>query len=96
MKQQNGNSSRWNVSKFNDLKLFGREFLHGEHHCRLDQRLNISKDVNLLFFSRSLSFQVIRPDFHAPHKKRKQATLLEFQYKRIGKTLLQARKLAFL
>ena len=43
-------------------------------------RLNISKDVKLLFFSRFLCFLMIR-HFHAPRcprKKQKRATLLEF------------------
>ena len=65
---------------------------------RVCQKLNISKDVKPLFFARSLGFPMIR-HFHAPRcprKKQKQATLIEFQYKSIGKTLLQARKLAFL
>ena len=61
------------------------------------QRLNISEDVKLLFLAKPLGFPVIR-HFHAPRcprKKQKQATL-EFQYKTIGKTLLEARKLTFL
>ena len=75
------------------------KYVHkANHNTALHQRLNISKDVKLLFFARSLGFQVIR-HFHAPRyprKKHKQAILLGFQYKSIGKTLLQARKLAFL
>ena len=56
--------------------------------------LNVIKDVKL-FFARSLGLPMKR-HFHAsrcPCRKQKQATLFEFQYKSIGKTVLQARKL---
>ena len=64
-----------------------------------DQRLNISKDVTLLFFARSLAFQVIRhfqvPTLPTQEAKTSNTPRVSIQ-KSMGKMLLQVQKLDLL
>ena len=58
-----------------------------------DQRLNISKDVTLLFFARSLAFQV--PTLPTQEAKTSNTPRVSIK-KSMGKMLLQVKKLDFL